>query len=95
MEDLQATAAIVGAGKTLLDSLDFIRGISDSSVVSAYFTWDGTMIGGGDKINVIRQAEGEYEDGETPPENNGIWWFHVEEVHDYAFVRMPRSAFLA
>ena len=88
MEELQAAAALVGAGKTIFHGLDFIRDIADSGVVSAYFDWDGSRIEGSDKIVVVKQAEGA-EDGEEPPENDGIWWFYVEEVRDYAFVRIP------
>ena len=88
MEEMQAATALFGAGKTIFQGLDFIRGIADSNIISAYFDWDGSRIEGSEKIVVVKQAEGS-EDGEEALENDGIWWFYVEEAQEYAFVRIP------
>ena len=84
VEPISTAGAVIGVGKSVLQVMEQIRGIADSSVISAYFKWDGSRIEGSDKIEVERIFE-----DEAPHEMDGMWWFSVKEVEDYAFVRMP------
>ena len=60
MEELAAATTAVSVGKTLFHGLDFIRGIADTSVISAYFKWDGSRIAGNRNIEIERQADGNF-----------------------------------
>lgn len=70
----------IAIGKNALEFLAFIKGLTDSNVISAYFNWDGTLIEGNKKIEINKINDSTYQD---------VWWFQVEELKDYVFVRIP------
>lgn len=74
------TLSAISIGKKALEFLEFIKKITDSNVISAYFKWDGTLIEGDKKIEIIKQND---------PTLMDIWWFKVKDLEDYAFVRIP------
>ena len=83
MEEFAVATTAVSVGKTLFYGLDFIRGMADASVSSAYFKWDGSRIAGNNNIEIERRADGNFGDNPPPPEQDGRWWFSVKEVQDY------------
>ena len=66
--------------KNLYSDLEFIKGVVGSDVIAAYFRHDGTRVEGSDKINVQIQY---------PKGTKTIWWYWVEHLEDYVFVRVP------
>lgn len=80
VELISTAGAVIGAGKSILQGLEFIRGIKDSSVISAYFKLDGSRIAGSDKIEIEKHPD---------KGRNDVWWFSVKELQDYTFVRVP------
>lgn len=66
--------------QSALRGLDFIRGIAGSNVISGYFRHDSTRIEGSEKVEIlIKPSE----------ENSSVWWYQVEPLEDYAFIRVP------
>ena len=70
---------IIGVGRSAYQALNFIRGLKDSSVISAMFRWDGTRLEGNDKIVVELHKQ----------DPDSVWYYSVEDVPDYIFVRVP------
>lgn len=76
--------AIVSAGVTISQGvfqvLDFIKGVTSSDLISAYFAYNGSRLEGSDKIEVERVQS---------KDNSRTWWFYVKPVEGYVFVRHP------
>ncbi len=70
----------IAIGKNALEFLGFIKNLTDSNVISAYFNWDGSLIEGNNKIEIIKIND---------QTNKDVWWFQVKELKDYVFVRIP------
>jgi len=60
--------------------LDIVREISGAGVISAYFRHDGTKVKGSKKISVKLHVD---------KKNKAIWWYNVELINDYIFIRTP------
>ncbi len=60
--------------------LSFIRTVTDSGVIAAYFGWDGTHLEGSEKIVVEKIND---------TSNSDQWWYFVKEELDYVYVRYP------
>ncbi len=73
----------VGGGVTAAqgawDFLSYVRGVRNTDVVSALFDARGSRIYGSDKINVIHLVQ----------DRPDVWYFTVEAVEGYTFVRFP------
>ncbi|HIA14364.1 MAG TPA: hypothetical protein EYN74_05680, partial [Nitrospirales bacterium] len=80
MIELATMSATVVVGRGILDLAWKVKEISGSDVISGHFAWEGNRISGSEKITVSRCTK---EDDET------IWWFSVDEVQEYTFIRMP------
>ena len=79
VEPISTAAAAISLGQAMLSGLDFIRGVTDSSVISAHFNSDGSRIAGSDKIEIERH----------PGQADDVWWYSVRDLPEYIFVRMP------
>lgn len=66
--------------KSGFEILNIVREISGASVISAYFRHDTTHVMGSKKINV---------DIHPDSENKAIWWYSVQLIDDYIFIRTP------
>ena len=65
--------------KSVYQALEFVRGLADSAVISAYFRPDGTRVEGSPKIEVQIHRN----------DDVTIWWYSIKPVDDYVFVRVP------
>ena len=63
-----------------LQVLSYIKDISDTNVISAFFRWDGVRVEGSERIEIEKHPQEGQDD---------IWWLSVKEVPEYTFVRMP------
>ena len=72
--------SVVGLSKDLWQFLVFLRGVAGANTVAAHFRWDGTRVEGSDRIVVKKHLE---------EEHPSRFWFEVEAVDDYTFVRFP------
>jgi hypothetical protein len=81
MIDPASLSTGIGIAKTAYQALEFIRGISDSGIISAYFWHHGERIEGSEKIEV--EIHYEKEDDKT------VWWYSVKPLDDYVFIRVP------
>ena len=80
VEPISMVTGGLSIAKGALELANFVKGIADSSVISAYFDWSGDRIEGSDKIEVKRHSMEGRED---------VWWFSVKEESDFTFVRFP------
>jgi hypothetical protein len=67
-------------GQNVLRFLNIVRGIREANVIAALFDPDGLRKEGDKRINVILHTEQQEE---------GTWWYEVEAMDDYSFVRFP------
>jgi hypothetical protein len=72
--------SIIGGARDLWQFLTFLRGVAGANVIAAQFKWDGTRVDGSDKITIRKHREEEYPDR---------FWYEVEPLDDYTFVRFP------
>jgi len=77
---IDSIVSAIGLAKSGYETLNLVRGIVGTDVISAYFKHDGTNIEGSKDINVKLHSD---------PENNAIWWYSVKPIDDYIFVRTP------
>lgn len=80
MDPVTTISGGVTIGQCSLQTLNDIRGVRGSGVISALFDSEGVRISGRDVVKVIRHASEGRKD---------LWWFQVQEVKDYAFMRFP------
>jgi hypothetical protein len=71
---------VIGGARDLWQFLTFLRGVAGANVIAAQFKWDGTRVDGSDKIIIHKHREQEYPDR---------FWYEVEPLEDYTFVRFP------
>jgi hypothetical protein len=70
----------IGIGKNVLQFAEWLRGMSDTSVISAFFDNRGNRKEGSNKIEVEKNSQ----------ESSGdVWWYSVRPVDDYVFIRFP------
>lgn len=71
-------ADTISAASSVWELLRTLRGVVGADVISALFKYDGNRIEGSSKIvvNLHPQAE-----------NPAIWWYSVEALEDYTFIR--------
>ena len=69
----------VGLTKDLFGFLSWIKGITGSDVISAYFRFDGSRVSGPESIELeIHKTE-----------SKEIFWLSVKEIKDYVFCAVP------
>jgi hypothetical protein len=80
MPDISTITGGIEATKSAWAFLEYLRSIAGSDVLAAYFAHDGTRIEGSSKIEIeLHKTEGD----------EGVWWFSVKPLSDYAFIREP------
>lgn len=82
MDPVGAIGGISGGlavGQGLLQFLDYLRGIREARIWAALFDADGTRLEGSERVKVIVHR------ADQPT----VWWYQVEELSDYTFVRIP------
>jgi hypothetical protein len=80
MVDISSISGGLSIAKSVYQALDFIRGITGSRLIAAYFRHDGTRVHGSDKIEIELHRD---ENRQT------VWWYSVKSLEDYVFVRVP------
>jgi len=71
---------LITIGQGALGVLDFVKSKVSSDIIAGHFKWDGTLIHGSEKILLKKQNE------EGDPSK---WWYYVEGLDDYTFMRFP------
>jgi hypothetical protein len=82
MVDISTVSTGIAIGQNVLRFLNIVKGIKDANVIAALFDPDGNRKDGDKRIKVIVHAEGQ---------EAGTWWYEVEALSDYTFVRFPVS----
>jgi hypothetical protein len=72
--------SFTGAARDVWQFLTFLRGVAGANVIAAQFKWDATRTDGSDKITVHKHREDEHPDR---------FWYEVEAMDDYTFLRFP------
>lgn len=80
VDPISLTAAGVSVVQGTAQLTKFLMDINDTSVISAHFRWDGTRLHGDERIKVVRQEA---------QNTNTVWWYYVEEIPEYTFIRAP------
>ena len=70
----------IGLVKSAYETLNFIRGITGTDVISALFRHDRTNVEGSKDIIVNLHPDSK---------NKAIWFYSVEPIDDYIFIRTP------
>jgi hypothetical protein len=66
-------------GESILQFLGYVRGLAGANVISALFDPDANLKQGDKRIRVLRHNQ----------EEEGVWWYEVEDLDDYSFERIP------
>jgi hypothetical protein len=72
--------AISGSVRDLWQFLTFLRGVAGADVIAGQFKWDTTRVEGSSKINIRTHRE---------EEHPNRFWYEVEPIEDYTFLRFP------
>lgn len=76
--------SVVTGGITIthgvLQFLEYLKGVRDTNIISAFFGWDGIRIDGSEIIEIEKHLIQDQDD---------VWWFCVKEVPEYTFIRLP------
>jgi len=80
VEPISAITGGISIARGAIEALSAIRKISGADVISALFEWDGARVEGSDLVKIEKHpTEG----------RDDVWWYSVEDVPDYTFVRFP------
>jgi hypothetical protein len=80
MIDFETISGTISIAKGIYQVLEFIRGVTGSAVIAAYFRYDGTKVEWSEKIEIQLHPD---------EKNRAIWWYSVKPVEEYVFVRVP------
>lgn len=72
--------SVFSGARDLWSFLSFLRGVAGAHVIAAQFKWDGTRVDGSEKIKINKHREQEFPDR---------FWYEVEGLDDYTFIRFP------
>jgi len=73
-------AEFVSSGSSIWQLLSAAKSVIGSDVISGLFKYDGTLVEGSNRIRVSLHPN------EADP---AVWWFLVEPLEDYTFLRAP------
>jgi hypothetical protein len=77
---ISAVSGGLAIGQNVLQFLGYVRKLTGANVIAALFDPDAKLKKGDEKIQVRRH---ETENDER------TWWYEVEDLEDYSFVRIP------
>ncbi|MCB9062532.1 MAG: hypothetical protein H6622_13500 [Halobacteriovoraceae bacterium] len=78
-DPISTTSGIVTILQSGFQFLEYVKSLAGSDVISAVYRWDGTLVEGSSKIPLRIQFD----------ESKTTWWYWVERLEDYTFVRFP------
>lgn len=78
--DLDTTANIVSLAQAGFGFLDYVKQVAGTDVIAGLFKWDSTLVEGSEQIKLKIEYDGD---------DGAKWWYYVQPLEDYTFVRFP------
>ena len=79
-DPISAVSGALAIGQGAYRIGEFFQGVLRPNVIGALFRWDGQHVEGDDRIAVHQHSD---------PDRDDVWWFEVQAVDGFEFVRFP------